>query len=61
MPIIETIEDVNRSRRLARQEIAAWLHGARLLRRHGQQGPAAFIERHAADYKAWAGNRPIPV
>ena len=55
------IDAINRSRRLARQEIAAWLRGARNLRRHGQHRHAAFIERHAANYKAWAGARPIPV
>ena len=59
MPI--TVEDLNRSRRAVRAEIAAWLRGARLLRRHGQHRQADFIKRHAADYKAWAADRPVPV
>ncbi len=61
IPIRITVEDVNRSRRAARQEIAAWLRAARNLRRHGQHRHAAFLEQHAADFKAWAGARPIPV
>ncbi len=61
MLVTITIEDVNHSRRAARAEIAAWLHGARLLHRHGQHRQAAFIKHHATDYKAWAGARPIRV
>ena len=63
MPIIVTIttEDMNRSRCAVRKEIAGWLWGARLLRRYGLLREAAFIERHAADYKAWAGARSIPI
>ena len=47
-----TTEDLNRSRREVRKEIASWLRGVRNLRRHGQNETAAFVERHAADYKA---------
>ncbi len=56
-----TVENLNRSRRAVRAEIAAWLRGARLLRRHGLFRQADFIKRHAADYKAWAGAHPVPV
>ena len=56
-----TVEDLNRSCRAVREEIDAWLRGARLLRRHGLFRQADFIECHAADYKAWAADRPVPV